>query len=289
MGDNAAAYPALKEALLKAEAARYDEVKAEALVYLVVSEGRRARFEEADDWAAQADAALQRIGGHAKLRAWLEMHVAVNRRQQGRYDDALAHDRRALELKLRSGASRGEVARSLNNQAILLQDMGRLDEAAALFQRAVADLSQEVGAEHPLVATFLSNEAETLDRMGRHEEARAGYRRALAVEERGYGADSSNLAYPLTGLGLSYLTDHHAAAAVPPLERAHRIRAAHESDPLLLAETEFALARALWESGADRTRAVRLAETAAKVYGGKPLFAARSAEIDRWLDGRHRG
>jgi serine/threonine-protein kinase len=289
IGDNDAAHPALKEALLKAEAARYDEVKAEALVYLVASEGRRARFEEADDWAAQADAALQRIGGHDKLRAWLEMHVAINRRLQGRYDDALAHDRRALELKLRSGAGRGEIARSLNNQAVLLQDMGRLEESETLFQRAVADLSREVGAEHPLVATFLSNEAETLDRMGRHEEARAGYRHALAIEERGFGADSSNLAYPLTGLGLSYLTDHHAAAAVPPLERAHRIRAAHESEPLLLAETEFALARALWESGGDRARAVKLAESAAKTYGDKPMFASRSAEIDRWLDGRTRG
>jgi eukaryotic-like serine/threonine-protein kinase len=289
VGENDAAYSALKESLLKAEAARYDEVKAEALVYLVLAEGRRGRFEQADDWAAQADAALLRIGGHDHLRGWLEMHVAVNRRLQGRYDDALAHDRRALELKQRSGASRGEIARSLNNQAVLLQDMGRTQEAAALFARAVADLSQEVGAEHPLVATFLSNQAETLDRMGRHEEARAGYRRALAIEERGYGAESTNLAFPLTGLGLSYLADHHPAAAVAPLERAHRIRAVHESDPLLTAETDFALARALWDSGGDRGRAVRLAEAAEKLYGDKPMFAARTAEIDRWLDARNRG
>ena len=289
VGENEVAHAALKESLLKAEVARSDEVKAEALVFLVLSEGRRARFEEADDWAAQADAALQRIGGHDRLRAWLEMHVAINGRLQGRYDDALAHDRRALELKQRSGASRGEIARSLNNQAVLLQDMGRTQEAARLFARAVADLSQEVGADHPLVATFLSNEAETLDQMGRHEEARAGYRRALAIEERGYGADSSNLAYPLTGLGLSYLADHRPEAAVPPLERAHRIRAARESDPLLVAQTEFALARALWESGGDRARAVRLAETAEKLYGDKPAFASRTAEIDRWLDSRTRG
>jgi len=292
-GENDAAYAALKESLLTAEAARYDEVKAEALVHLVLSEGRRARFDQADDWAAQADAALLRIGGHDRLRAWLEMHIAVNRRLQGRYDDALVHDRRALELKQRSGAGRGEIARSLNNQAVLLQDMGRTEEAATLFSRAVTDLSQELGGQHPLVATFLSNEAETLDRMGRHEEARAGYRRALAIEERGYGADSTNLAYPLTGLGLSYLADRHPEAALGPLERANRLRAVHEPDPLLVAETQFALARALWESGGDRARAVRLAETAEKLYGDKPMFAARTAEriaeIDRWLDSRNRG
>jgi serine/threonine-protein kinase len=296
-GDNDASYAALKEALLKAEAARYDDLKAEALVYLVIAEGRRGRFEQADDWAAQADAALERIGGHPRLRAWLEMHVAVNRRLQGRYDEALAHDRRALDLKQRSGASRGEIARSLNNEAVLLQDMGREEEASTLFERAVADLSQEVGPDHPLVATFLSNQAETLDHLGRHEQARAGYHRALVIEERGYGADSTNLAYPLTGLGLSYLADHLPAAAVPPLERAHRIRSAHESDPRLFAETEFALARALWDSGGDRPRAVHLAETAEKLYGDKSRPAApaveraaeRAAEIDRWLDARHRG
>jgi eukaryotic-like serine/threonine-protein kinase len=288
-GDNDPAYGAFKEVLLKAEAARYDEVKAEALVYLVLAAGRRGRYDEADDWAGQADATLQRIGGHDQMRAWLEMHVAVNRRLQRRYDEALAHDRRALELKRRSGASRGEIARSLNNQAVILQDMGRPQEAVALFHRAVADLTQELGAEHPLAATFMANEAESLDQLGRHDEARATYRRALAIEERGYGPESTNLAYPLTGLGVSYLSDHHPALAVAPLERARRIREAHETDPLLIADTNFALARALWEAGQDRGRALRLAEGAGKVYGQKPIFAARAAEIDRWLDKRNRG
>jgi len=288
-GDNESAYAAFKQVLLKAEASRYDEVKAEALVYLVLAAGRRARFEEADDWASQADATLQRIGGHEQMRAWLEMHVAVNRRLQGRYDEALVHDRRALELKQRSGASRGDIARSLNNQAVILQDMGRTQEAEALFRRAVTDLGQELGAEHPLVATFMSNQAESLDRLGRREEARAAFHRAVNIEERGYGPDSTNLAYPLTGLGLSYLADHQAAMAVGPLERARQIREAHETDPLLIADTDFALARALWEANVDRPRARRLAAAAEKAYGQKPTFAARTAEIERWLDARARG
>ncbi len=278
-----------KRSCCASEAARYDEVKAEALVYLVLAAGRRSRYEEADDWAGQADATLQRIGGHDQMRAWLEMHVAINRRLQGRFEEALAHDRRALELKQRSGASRGEIARSLNNQAVILQDMGRAQEAVTLFHRAVGDLTQELGAEHPLAATFMANEAESLDQLGRRDEARATYQRALAIEERGYGPDSTNLAYPLTGLGVSYLSDHQPALAVAPLERARRIREAHESDPLLLADTNFALARALWDAGQDRERALRLAEGAGKAYGQKPTFAARAAEIDRWLDERSRG
>jgi tetratricopeptide (TPR) repeat protein len=172
---------------------------------------------------------------------------------------------------------------------VILQDMGRAQEAVTLFHRAVGDLTQELGAEHPLAATFMANEAESLDQLGRRDEARATYHRALAIEERGYGPESTNLAYPLTGLGVSYLSDHQPALAVAPLERARRIREAHESDPLLLADTNFALARALWDAGQDRERALRLAEGAGKVYGQQPTFAARAAEIDRWLDERTRG
>jgi eukaryotic-like serine/threonine-protein kinase len=285
-GDNDDAHEALKEAVWQAEASRYDEVKAEAAIFLVVTSGRRDRYDDADDWANQADATLKRIGGHDRLRAWLEMHVAVNCRTQGRNEEALLHDRRALALKERSGASRGEVARNLNNLALTLSDMGRYQEALDDLQRAIKDLGQELGAEHPLVATFISNKGETLGRLGRYGEARAAYQRALSIEERTYGVESTNLAYPLTGLGQSYLADHQPAAAVAPLERARRIREAHEKDVALVAETDFSLARALWETDTARDRALRLAGTARAAYARSPASSARLQEIDRWLSSR---
>jgi eukaryotic-like serine/threonine-protein kinase len=285
-GDNDAAHGALKEAVWQAEASRYDEVKAEAAIFLVVTSGRRDRYDDADDWANQADATLKRIGGHDRLRAWLEMHIAVNCRTQGRNEEALLHDRRALALKERSGASRGEVARNLNNLALTLSDMGRYQEALDDLQRAIKDLGQELGAEHPLVATFISNKGETLGRLGRYGEARAAYQRALSIEERTYGAESTNLAYPLTGLGQSYLADHQPAAAVAPLERARRIREAHEKDVALVAETDFSLARALWETDTARDRALRLAGTARAAYARSPASSVRLQEIDRWLSSR---
>jgi len=56
-----------------------------------------------------------------------------------------------------------------------------------------------------------------------------------------------------------------------------------------VAETGFALGRALWESGGDRQRAIRLAAGAEKVYAGRPVLAARAAEVARWLGARDPG
>ncbi len=285
-GDNDAAHEAFKEVVWLAEASRYDELRAEAAVMLVYSSGRRGQYEEADDWSSDADAILKRIGGHDRLRAWLEMHIADNRRRQGRNAEALEHDRRALAFKERSGASRGDIAGSLNNLALTLSDMGRYGEALDHLDRAIEDLGQDVGGEHPLVATFISNKGETLDKLGRHTEARTAYERALTIEERTYGTESTNLAYPLTGLGESYLADHQPAAAIVPLERAQRIRAAHEKDPALCAETDFGLARALWETNTTRDRALRLAAEARAAYAHSPTAAPRLVEIDRWLSTR---
>jgi eukaryotic-like serine/threonine-protein kinase len=287
-GDNEAAYEALKEVVWLAEESRDDEVKAEAAIYLVLTAGRREHYDEADDWTNLADSTLKRIGGHDSLRTWLEMHIAINRRMQGRNEEALLHDRSALALKQRSGASRGEIARSLNNLALTLSDMGRYEEALGYLDGAITDLGRELGAEHPVVATFVSNKGETLDRLGRHGEARAAYQRALAIEERAYGEQSTNLGYPLTGLGESYLADHQPAAAIAPLERAQRIREGREKDSTLVAETNFTLARALWEAGIDRERALGLAAAARAAYARNATSTTRAeiAEIDHWLEGR---
>jgi tetratricopeptide (TPR) repeat protein len=288
LGDSAAAQAALKEAFFQAEAARHDEIKASAATFLVLTSSRHDRA-EADDWALQADATLRRIGGHDRMRSWLESHLGELRRVQGRNEEALAHLRQAVELKESSGAGRGDVARSLNNMGLVLEDMGRLTEATATVERAIADLGREVGAEHPVVATYMSNDGEILARLGRQAEARAAFERALAIEERAYGKESTNLAYPLEGLGESHLADHDAAAAVAPLERALRIREAHESDRALVAESAFALARALWEAGRDRPRAEHLAAEARAIYAAQPTAAARLADVDRWIGGARGG
>ena len=117
-GRNDAAGALFKEAVWQAEAARYDDVKALAATQLVFVMGRRARYEEAEDWAAQADATLKRIGGHDQIRAWLETNLGELRRWQGRNEEAIAHQEHAIQLKERAGASRADVIHNLNDMAL---------------------------------------------------------------------------------------------------------------------------------------------------------------------------
>jgi hypothetical protein len=82
--------------------------------------------------------------------------------------------------------------------------------------------------------------------------------RALAIWEGTAGREHPDVAYALQGLGDTHLAAGRPADAIAPLERALTIRAAG-SVPDDLAETRFALARALWDAGRDRPRARTLA------------------------------
>jgi tetratricopeptide (TPR) repeat protein len=142
-----------------------------------------------------------------------------------------------------------------------------------------------LGASHPVLATQLNNRGETLAALGRQREARHSFERARVIWERELGLEDRNLAYALTGIGLSYLADNDPGSALAPLERALKIREAHEVDPSRRAETRFALARSLWEANRDRMRARTLAEQAREGYA-KGEVKAKVAEVDGWLRGR---
>ena len=86
------------------------------------------------------------------------------------------------------------------------------------------------------------------------------------IWERELGLEDRNLAYALTGIGISYLAENDPGSALAPLERAFKIREAHEVDRSRRAETRFALARSLWEANRDRMRARTLAEQAREGY-----------------------
>jgi tetratricopeptide (TPR) repeat protein len=85
---------------------------------------------------------------------------------------------------------------------------------------------------------------------------------ALAIWEEAYGGDHHLVGHALTGLGQSLLGLRRPAEALPPLERALRLRLAPGTDPSLLASTRLTLARALAESGGDAARARELARAA---------------------------
>src|SRR5262249_27763923 len=113
--------------------------------------------------------------------------------------------------------------------------------------------------------------------------------RVLAVFERESDPEGIYVTYPLSCLGVSYMGVGRFAEAVPPLERAVRIREAKETLPAKLAHVHFALARALWGAGRDLPPALSRSGRAARHYSPPPRHRPTQRDlpqIERWLASR---
>jgi serine/threonine protein kinase len=281
---------ALTDSYLAADASRHDEVRAEDATNLVWVVGYlQGRFDEAQGWARNAQAVLQRLGGHELLHAWLLNNLGGLHELKGEGDEALQSQQEALALKQKAlGHDHPDVGVSEGNVAVALQALGRSQEALQHVDRSIDILENGLGAGHPDLATQLSNRGEILNALGRYRDARASFEQARIVWERELGLDSRNLAFALTGIGASYIAEGDPTSAIVPLERAFKIREERETDPARRAETRFALARALWEAGRDRGRARLLAEAARDTYA-KAVAKPKLVEVESWLRGHGAG
>ena len=107
-----------------------------------------------------------------------------------------------------------------------LDEMGETARAAEYNERALEIMEGTLVLDHPKAAIPLTNLGRLLNDLGRFEEARGRAGRALAVFERGDDPDGVYVTYPLTSIRLSYIGVGSYGDAVPPLERAVRIRKA---------------------------------------------------------------
>ena len=137
-----------------------------------------------------------------------------------------------------------------------------------------------LGSEHPRVALVSNNEGEVLNLLGRYRRPRWLTRRAAKLDRQS-GVDTDVLAWALTGLGRALLGQKRTAAAVAPLEEALAIRIEKHAPPAQLAETRFALARALWSRPAEQAEGRWLWASRARGECGDDEKAA--GEIDAWL------
>jgi len=275
------------EAYWLADASSHDEVRAEAATQLVYVTGYRNRnFERAHQWAERASAVIRRLGGHDLLRAWLLNNVGCAYFVEGRSDAAVASMKEGLAVKARLlGPEHQDVALSEGNLGYVLGQLGRPQEGLTHTKRAVAIEEKRIGSNHPILAGDLANEGELLNGLGRFEEARAAFAQAKAIFERELGRDAAPVAYALTGIGVSYLGQSDPAEAIPILERAAGLGAANDAyDPMIRADSLFALARALWASGTGqaRVRARKLAVEAREVFGHTTM-ATKAETVNRWL------
>jgi eukaryotic-like serine/threonine-protein kinase len=240
----------------------------------------RASFERA--------LALQRqaFGDTHRNVAQLENNLAAVAMSTGDHEEAGRRFTHALAIwREVLGPEHPLVADALNNLAVVAAARGELEQAREYDERALAIREKVMAADHPALAQNYGNLGSDLFRLGRVAEARALHERALAIYEKKLDPGHDDIAMTLTALGTDLLALGERARALPLLERALGLRAEARIDPVELASTRWALARAL--PAAEHRRARMLAEQALASYAVAPISPDNPrAEIEAWLASR---
>ncbi len=198
--------------------------------------------------------------------------------QLGRPLEAIADFELALALEQETlGPDHPSVGIIESNLGGVYYDLQRFDEATQHHTRSIEILEAGLGAEHPSVAHAVSSLALTRRAQGRAAEALELFRRADAR------ADATLRPIILTRIGEILLDQGHTAEALEHLRRALTLQADLEADPGFVADTRFALARAMWEGGEDQASARTMAESAIEAYRvGND--ADNIVDVRRWLE-----
>lgn len=230
-GDYAGAESAVFDALWAAEAGRNDEAAARAWTLAVRIAGElREQYADAERWRQRAEAAIERLGGDAVLRARLAFHVGGMRYSQGRFAEAAEQYEAAIPpLERAFGPESLEVADVRIDLGSARLAQGNPDEALRLLERALEDVRRAVGPHHPEVARVLLELARA--RWQRHElkKAETLAREALELLEHALGPEHPQVGNALNLLGAAVQYQAEASdEALPLFERALRI--AEKSD-----------------------------------------------------------
>jgi tetratricopeptide (TPR) repeat protein len=211
----------------------------------------------------------------------------------GRYDEALERFEAALAIMDEAlGERHSKRISTLLAVGNTLKLKGDLEQARAKLERALVLREETAGKSHPHVATALTNLGELLNDQGEFEEALSLFERAQRIRDAAFEKKPQHPhhSYSLTGMGRSLLGLGRARRAIAPLERAISIREARKGKAGRLAETRFALAQALWETGRDQARAIELAKKAREGLQGEPKrWEPDLARVEAWLAERDSG
>lgn len=221
LGQLAAAETAFRMAISAGSAARDDLVVAQAWVWLMEVVGAdRSRYRELAPMADAARAATVRSGNQPREQARLLGVLAGTARAAGRYDEALAHSRRHLEIAETTTGSPFVLVEALHGLATSLSRLGRHAEAQRHAERALRLAVKQVGAQHPTVAPLLVVLGNSHYHRNEIAKAETHYRRALEIWNRAIGEETAMLGSIHAGIGDCRAAAGDFAAATRSLNRA---------------------------------------------------------------------
>jgi tetratricopeptide (TPR) repeat protein len=292
MGDVELAADTMESALWAAVASHQDDVALDCAAYLVAVAGYHlGHYADAARWEQFGRALLGRLGpGHEAAQAWLLHNRGLNRQRQGNYQAALADLEEGLAMKRRIlPPNHPDIGIVLEAIANVRTDMKDKEGAVAAIREALAIFEKAYGSSSPLLARTLGNLGEIERTRGDYAAAERDLRASIDRWREQVPPDHPWIAYPLTQLGKTLASEHRPEEAIVVLERALRIREHAEPTVELIAETRFALARALWQSPSGRTRAGRLAEQALEGYREAKGHEQDATAVSAWLGEQRRG
>jgi tetratricopeptide (TPR) repeat protein/predicted Ser/Thr protein kinase len=310
-----------EQAFDSAEVSRSDRTRVEVLTRLIFSLSTQGQVEDAARWGQVAMAVLKRVGGEPQLAIDLMGNLGNMALYQGRYEEAkdtfekvralmdstlpADHPKRAKvshalgltalnmgdypraiallaeslkQTEAAKGSQHPEMATRHSMLASAYRESGNPEKALEHAQYALAMRKTLQGMEAPATAAAMDEVGMCLIALERHDEALAMFREAVAIKQKVLGDDSPDLSYSYDGVGQALLAAGKAAEAIEPLRKALSY---NEVEPETLAQTEFALAKALWEvNEPDQSR--ELAKQARDRYV-KLKKDPQVTEISTWL------
>ena len=244
------------------------------------------QYAEALPLAEQSLALLRRtmVGEHQDI-GWALNAVCLSLVGLGRYEAAVPRHRELVAMTEKLfGPEHPEVIHQLSWYAYALDLAGRPAEALRTLARAEPGIRRTHGENSSEMAVYFNQVGHGHLELEHGREALAAYEKGLAIEKALGQQDRARVADHLTGIGRARLLLGRRSAAALALEQASRLRA--EAPAVERAETQFALARAIWQKRGSRARARSLAGTARSAYAA--AHNKREVQrIDRWL-ARHR-
>ncbi len=197
--DDDGAIAALRESVALADASRADRVRARAAIELCGVLGHSSSgLAESLAFAAQAEAAIARLGGDPQLEARRLDNLAIVYYGAGQRSDAASTLRRALaeaEVAFGPGAPLAEI---LDHLGTVLSEVGPPAEARAALERSLAMRESTQGRDHPDIGTTLVNLALLVADAGEYDAALAMLARAQQLYERAVGPRAQIIAGVLT-------------------------------------------------------------------------------------------
>ncbi len=143
----------------------------------------------------------------------------------GKYAEAIPLAQRALALREKAlGRDHSDVAQSLNNLALLYNELGRNEQAAPLYRRALEIFERLLGPDHPELAISVNNLAALYRDMGRYAESEPLYQRSLTIRRKALGPDHPDVAQSLSNMALLYNDQGRSAEGIPLAQQALAIR-----------------------------------------------------------------